>query len=95
MQHHSQQSSGIYPSTNAGTIFAPPTYGNNEGCYAGGPPFVSNIPTAYNSVNGGATGNSYNDSLNSSHHYNGGSGTGPYIAPHRGIPPPIGMCKLI
>ncbi|XP_039958845.1 uncharacterized protein LOC120773793 isoform X3 [Bactrocera tryoni] len=24
------------------------------------------------------------------HHYNGGSGTGPYIAPHRGMPAPIG-----
>ncbi|XP_049304722.1 uncharacterized protein LOC105232047 isoform X3 [Bactrocera dorsalis] len=24
------------------------------------------------------------------HHYNGGSGTGPYIAPHRGMPGPIG-----
>ncbi|XP_054747083.1 tight junction protein ZO-1 isoform X2 [Anastrepha obliqua] len=24
------------------------------------------------------------------HHYNGGSGTGPYIAPHRGIPAPLG-----
>ncbi|XP_037946383.1 tight junction protein ZO-1 isoform X3 [Teleopsis dalmanni] len=31
--------------------------------------------------------NGYNGS---NHHYNGGSGTGPYIAPHRGMPPPIG-----
>ncbi|XP_068157453.1 LOW QUALITY PROTEIN: tight junction protein ZO-1 [Drosophila tropicalis] len=33
------------------------------------------------------TANGYNGN---SHHYNGGSGTGPYIAPHRGMPPPIG-----
>ena len=33
------------------------------------------------------TTNGYNGG---SHHYNGGSGTGPYIAPHRGMPPPIG-----
>lgn len=28
------------------------------------------------------------------HHYNGGSGTGPYIAPHRGMPAPIGKLNV-
>lgn len=94
MQHHSQQSSAIYPSTNAGTIAPPPTYGSNERCYTVAS-FVSNISPANNSINGGSNGNGYNDNLNSSHHYNGGSGTGPYIAPHRGIPPPIGLLNYL
>ncbi|XP_075146706.1 zonula occludens-like protein polychaetoid isoform X3 [Haematobia irritans] len=53
-----------------------PTYGTNNNY---GPPNTPGYPTA-NGYNGNAT----------SHHYNGGSGTGPYIAPHRGMPPPIG-----
>ncbi|XP_070852471.1 tight junction protein ZO-1 isoform X7 [Drosophila suzukii] len=53
-----------------------PTYGGSNGNYGQAPP-----PQPYPQANG------YNGN---SHHYNGGSGTGPYIAPHRGMPPPIG-----
>ncbi|XP_052836959.1 tight junction protein ZO-2 isoform X16 [Drosophila gunungcola] len=53
-----------------------PTYGGSNGNYGQAPP-----PQPYPPANG------YNGN---SHHYNGGSGTGPYIAPHRGMPPPIG-----
>ncbi|XP_034132419.1 tight junction protein ZO-2 isoform X15 [Drosophila guanche] len=53
-----------------------PTYGASNGNYGQAPP-----PQPYPPANG------YNGN---SHHYNGGSGTGPYIAPHRGMPPPIG-----
>ncbi|XP_073830505.1 zonula occludens-like protein polychaetoid isoform X11 [Musca autumnalis] len=54
-----------------------PTYGTNNNY---GPPNTPGYPPA-NGYNGNAT----------SHHYNGGSGTGPYIAPHRGMPPPIDL----
>ncbi|KAH8335659.1 hypothetical protein KR074_008583 [Drosophila pseudoananassae] len=53
-----------------------PAYGGSNGNYGQAPP-----PQPYPPANG------YNGN---SHHYNGGSGTGPYIAPHRGMPPPIG-----
>ncbi|KMZ04796.1 uncharacterized protein Dsimw501_GD20836, isoform C [Drosophila simulans] len=53
-----------------------PTYGGSNGNYGQAPP-----PQPYPQANG------YNGN---GHHYNGGSGTGPYIAPHRGMPPPIG-----
>ncbi|XP_050745443.1 tight junction protein ZO-1 isoform X5 [Drosophila biarmipes] len=53
-----------------------PIYGGSNGNYGQAPP-----PQPYPQANG------YNGN---SHHYNGGSGTGPYIAPHRGMPPPIG-----
>ncbi|XP_039495048.1 tight junction protein ZO-1 isoform X3 [Drosophila santomea] len=53
-----------------------PTYGGSNGTYGQAPP-----PQPYPQANG------YNGN---GHHYNGGSGTGPYIAPHRGMPPPIG-----
>ncbi|XP_023173750.2 tight junction protein ZO-1 isoform X4 [Drosophila hydei] len=65
----------------------PPTYGANNGTYGQAPPpqqqpqQQQQHPQQYNQANG------YNGN---SHHYNGGSGTGPYIAPHRGMPPPIG-----
>ncbi|XP_030373861.1 uncharacterized protein LOC115623597 isoform X3 [Scaptodrosophila lebanonensis] len=55
------------------------TYGGGNGNY-GQAPLSQQQYTAANGYNGSSN----------SHHYNGGSGTGPYIAPHRGIPPPIG-----
>lgn len=54
-----------------------PTYGTNNNY---GPASTPGYPPPANGYNGNPT----------SHHYNGGSGTGPYIAPHRGMPPPIG-----
>uniref|UniRef100_A0A1I8NW97 Tight junction protein ZO-1 n=1 Tax=Stomoxys calcitrans TaxID=35570 RepID=A0A1I8NW97_STOCA len=72
--HHYGQQTPGSPHTNAANM--QPTYGSNNNY---GPPNASSYPAA-NGYNGNAT----------SHHYNGGSGTGPYIAPHRGMPPPIG-----
>lgn len=73
--HHYGQQTPGSPHTNANMQ---PTYGTNNNY---GPPNTPGYPPANNGYNGNAT----------SHHYNGGSGTGPYIAPHRGMPPPIGM----
>ncbi|XP_034488626.1 uncharacterized protein LOC117792552 isoform X3 [Drosophila innubila] len=56
-----------------------PTYGASNGNYGQAPP--QQQQQQYPPANG------YNGN---SHHYNGGSGTGPYIAPHRGMPPAIG-----
>lgn len=62
-----------------------PTYGTNTGNYGQAPPTQQQQQQQYPQANG------YNGN---SHHYNGGSGTGPYIAPHRGMPPPIGKSLL-
>uniref|UniRef100_A0A1A9WH03 Tight junction protein ZO-1 n=1 Tax=Glossina brevipalpis TaxID=37001 RepID=A0A1A9WH03_9MUSC len=56
------------------------TYGTNNNY---GPPTTPGYPTPVNGYNNG--------NPSTSHHYNGGSGTGPYIAPHRGMPPPIDL----
>ncbi|KRK03208.1 tight junction protein ZO-2 isoform X16 [Drosophila yakuba] len=78
--HYGQQATPGSPSN--GHMQAPPpqqqqpTYGGSNGTYGQAPP-----PQPYPQANG------YNGN---GHHYNGGSGTGPYIAPHRGMPPPIG-----
>ncbi|KAM7359564.1 zonula occludens-like protein polychaetoid isoform 5-T5 [Cochliomyia hominivorax] len=72
--HHYSQQTPGSPHTGGNMQ---PTYGSNNNY---GPPSTSGYPPAANGYNGNP----------SSHHYNGGSGTGPYIAPHRGMPPPIG-----
>ncbi|KAL7727612.1 hypothetical protein ACLKA6_014957 [Drosophila palustris] len=56
-----------------------PVYGASNGNYGQAP--NQQQQQQYQPANG------YNGN---SHHYNGGSGTGPYIAPHRGMPPAIG-----
>ncbi|KAH8359140.1 hypothetical protein KR093_004599 [Drosophila rubida] len=60
-----------------------PTYGASNGNYGQAPPPQQQQQQQFAT----AAGNGYNGN---SHHYNGGSGTGPYIAPHRGMPPAIG-----
>ncbi|XP_017058220.1 tight junction protein ZO-1 isoform X3 [Drosophila ficusphila] len=77
--HYGQQATPGSPSN--GHMQPPPpqqqpTYGGSNGNYGQAPP-----PQQYPQAKG------YNGN---SHHYNGGSGTGPYIAPHRGMPQPIG-----
>ncbi|KAH8416955.1 hypothetical protein KR222_000176 [Zaprionus bogoriensis] len=57
------------------------TYGASNGNYGQAPPPQQQQQQQQYASNG------YNGN---SHHYNGGSGTGPYIAPHRGMPPAIG-----
>ncbi|XP_058984988.1 tight junction protein ZO-1 isoform X7 [Musca domestica] len=73
--HHYGQQTPGSPHANANMQ---PTYGTNNNY--GPPPNATGYPPA-NGYNGNAT----------THHYNGGSGTGPYIAPHRGMPPPIDL----
>ncbi|XP_065361964.1 tight junction protein ZO-1 isoform X4 [Calliphora vicina] len=72
--HHYSQQTPGSPHTGANMQ---PTYGTNNNY---GPATTPGYPPNANGYNGNPT----------SHHYNGGSGTGPYIAPHRGMPPPIG-----
>ncbi|XP_046804193.1 tight junction protein ZO-1-like isoform X4 [Lucilia cuprina] len=72
--HHYSQQTPGSPHTGGNMQ---PTYGTNNNY---GPASTPGYPPNNNAYNGNPT----------SHHYNGGSGTGPYIAPHRGMPPPIG-----
>ncbi|XP_004529166.1 tight junction protein ZO-1 isoform X4 [Ceratitis capitata] len=73
-QHYSHQTPGS------------PGHGNNNN--------NSNIHTTYGSNSNYVPQSQYPpppvNGYVGNHHYNGGSGTGPYIAPHRGMPAPIG-----